>query len=208
MRLIPAALLVLALAGCASQSGERGTAFINDDIARAYIPLERTSFLVMGNSGTAVVIAPGVAVTNIHLADVLGKAPLIGQSRNYDLLYFHVARNTAPPSGAPAVGMRIIAYGTDIHGKLRVAQGVVRGLNQPVEARCATCSVQGAFTFEGNAGPGFSGGPVVDMATGRLIGITFGYTDPNGHRLMYAYPMSRVRNELASVTGHLPVDVD
>ena len=199
---------MLALAGCASPSGERATVFINDDIARAYIPLERTSFLVMGNSGTAVVIAPGVAVTNIHLADVLGKAPVIGQSRNYDLLYFRVGRNTAPPSGAPTVGMRVIAYGTDIHGEPRVAQGVVRGLNQPVEARCATCSVQGAFTFEGNAGPGFSGGPVVDMATGRLVGITFGYTDPDGHRLMYAYPMSRVRNELSSLTGHVPVEVD
>jgi len=208
MRLIPAAFLVLALTGCAAPSGERAATFINDDIARAYIPLERTSYLVMGNSGTAVVIAPGVAVTNAHLADVLGKAPLIGQSHDYDLLYFHVARNAAPPSGAPAVGMRVVAYGTDVYGKLRVAQGVVRGLNQPVEARCATCSVQGAFTFEGNAGPGFSGGPVVDAATGRLVGITFGYLDPGGRRLMYAYPMSRVRNELAAVTGHLPTDVD
>ena len=32
------------------------------------------------------------------------------------------------------------------------------------------------FIFAGNAGPGFSGGPVVDGA-GRLIGITFGYKD-------------------------------
>jgi S1-C subfamily serine protease len=65
-----------------------------------------------------------------------------------------------------------------------VEQGVVRALNAPVEARCQTCSLQTAFTFEDNAGPGFSGGPVVDAASGRLVGVTFGYLDPNGHRLI------------------------
>jgi hypothetical protein len=46
---------------------------------------------------------------------------------------------------------------------------------------------------------------VVDAATGNLVGVTFGYLDPIGRRLMYAYPISRVRDEYASVTGHLPI---
>ena len=38
------------------------------------------------------------------------------------------------------------------------------------------CTAPAYFTFAGNAGPGFSGGPVLD-GSGRLIGITFGYKD-------------------------------
>lgn len=208
MRFAIAGLLTLALAGCATSSGEPAAGFLNDTIARAYMPLEGRTYVVMENRGAAFVIAPGVAVTNAHNGDYLGPVAVIGTSRNYDLLYFHVDKNLAPPTAAPSVGERVIAYGQGSHGEVRFAVGVVRALNAPVEARCQACSVQSAFTFEGNAGPGFSGGPVVDAATGQLVGITFGYLDPNGHRLMYAYPMSRVRNELATITGHLPVDVD
>ncbi len=208
MRVYLAGFLALALSGCASGSGQPSAGFLNDTVAQAFIPLEHISYLVMGNSGSAFVIAPGVAVTNVHLADVIGKAPVIGRSHDYDLLYFRTSRSLTPPIGTPVVGMRVVAYGTDVYGKVRVAHGMVRGLNMPVEARCQTCAVQSAFTFEGDAGPGFSGGPVIDAASGRLVGITFGYDDPGGHRLMYAYPMSRVRNELAALTGHLPVDAD
>ncbi|MEI9886372.1 MAG: serine protease [Rhizomicrobium sp.] len=208
MRVFLAGLLALALAGCASGSGVPSAGFLNDTVAQAFIPLEHTSYLIMGNSGSAFVIAPGVAVTNVHLADVIGKAPVIGRSRDYDLLYFRTERSLTPPTGVPIVGMAVVAYGTDVYGKVRVARGVVRGLNMPVEARCPTCAVQSAFTFEGNAGPGFSGGPVIDAASGRVVGIIFGYDDPGGRRLMYAYPMSRVRNELAAATGRLPVDAN
>ena len=208
MRFPIAALLTLALAGCATSSGERAEGFLNDAIARAYIPLEGRTYVVMENRGAAFVVAPGVAVTNAHNGDYLGQVAVIGTSRNYDLLYFHVDRDLSPPTAAPTVGERVIAYGQGAHGEVRVAQGTVRALNVPVQARCQTCSVQGAFTFEGNAGPGFSGGPVVDAASGQLVGITFGYLDPDGRRLMYAYPMSRVRNELAAIMGKLPVDVN
>jgi hypothetical protein len=60
--------------------------------------------------------------------------------------------------------------------------------------------VQNAFVFAGNAGPGFSGGPVLDAKTGRLVGITFGYlNDANGERQMYAYDMARVSAEFAAL---------
>ena len=201
-------LLTLALAGCGGSSGLPSAGFLNDTIAQAYVPLEGRTYVVMENRGAAFVIAPGVAATNAHNGDYLTGVPVIGTSRNYDLMFFRTSRNVTPPTAAPTVGERVIAYGQGSHGEVRVAVGIVRTLNAPVEARCGTCVIQSAFTFEGNAGPGFSGGPVVDAVTGRLIGITFGYLDPNGHRLMYAYPMSRVRNELATLTGHVPVDVN
>ena len=78
-------------------------------------------------------------------------------------------------------------------GELRIAHGVVRAIQN-----ARGCSAPAYFTFAGNAGPGFSGGPVVD-APGRLIGITFGYKDEGHERLIYAYDMARVRTELSAL---------
>ena len=50
--------------------------------------------LVLEGSAAAFVIAPGVAVTNAHNASIIGGAPVIGESRNYDLLFFHVENRT------------------------------------------------------------------------------------------------------------------
>ena len=197
-------MLCLALAGCATSSGERATSFLTPQVAGAYMALEGRDYLVMEGRGAAFVVAPGIAATNAHNADIVGGAPVVGVSRNYDLLFFRVASPLAVPVSEPRGGEIVIAYGQGAHGELRMARGVVRDLNAPVQARCATCFVQSAFTFEGNAGPGFSGGPVVDAATGNVVGITFGYLDPDGRRLMYAYPMSRVRQELAAFAGLSP----
>jgi hypothetical protein len=76
---------------------------------------------------------------------------------------------------------------------LRIAQGVVKEIKQ-----CPGCTAPAYFVFAGNAGPGFSGGPVLDR-TGRLVGITFGYKDQGRERLIYAYDMSRVRAELSAL---------
>lgn len=208
MRRILAAGLALLLAGCAVSYGERAAGFLNPQIASAYIRLEGVTHLVLEDRAAAFVVAPGVAVTNAHNAAIIGTAPIIGTSRNYDLLYFHVARNPTVATSAPVAGESVIAYGEGASGELREAHGTIQRLNASVEARCETCSVQTAFTFEGEAGPGFSGGPVVDAKTGKLVGITFGYLDPAGRRTMYAYPISRVRNELATIMHALPVDVD
>ena len=207
MRFSQVALLALALGGCASVSGEQASGFVNPEVARAYIALEGRSYVVMESRGAAFVMAPGIAVTNAHNGDFLGDVPVIGTSRNYDLLFFRVARAASPVYSAPTVGERVIAYGQGSHGEVREAHGVIGMLNRAVEARCQTCIVQGAFIYEGNAGPGFSGGPVVDAISGAIVGITFGYNDENGHRLMYAYSMSRVRNELASIQGRVPAEV-
>jgi Trypsin-like peptidase domain len=201
--------MTLVLAGCAVSYGERATGFLNPQLADAYIPLEGVSLLVLTGRAAAFVIAPGVAVTNAHNMKLIAGAPIIGQSRNYDLVFFHVAKNIALQTAAPAVGEKVIAYGQDARsGNLNEAHGTIEALSVQVEARCETCAPQSAFTYAGDAGPGFSGGPVVDAKTGRVVGITFGFLDPNGRRTMYAYPMSRVRNELATIEHELPVDVD
>jgi hypothetical protein len=200
--------LALTLAGCAVSYGERASGFLNPQLGDAYIPLEGVSLVVLEGRAAAFVIEPGVAVTNAHNFKIIGGAPIIGQSRNYDLLFFHVDKQSHVPTAAPVAGEGVIAYGQGASGELRQARGTIKLLNAPVEARCETCLIQHAFTFEGDAGPGFSGGPVVDAQTGRLVGITFGFLDPQGHRTMYAYPISRVRNELATIEHRLPVDVD
>lgn len=208
MRRIVVLSVALIVSGCAASYGERAAGFLSPQLASAYIPLEGTTLIVLKAHAAAFVIAPGVAVTNAHNQAIIGGAPIIGQSRNYDLLFFHVDKNSEVSTAAPSAGEGVIAYGQGASGELREARGTVVLLNAPVEARCETCAVQSAFTFEGDAGPGFSGGPVVDARTGRLVGITFGFLDPRGHRTMYAYPMGRVRNELSAIEHKLPTDAD
>ena len=198
-----AVALALVLAACASGSGERAAGFVTAQVQSAYIPVEGHTYFFVEDHGAAFVFAPGIAVTNAHNGDFL-TAPVVGTSRNYDVLFFRTDRMTPPMLGAPSIGENVIAYGQGLHGELRQATGVVRTLDSPVEARCAGCLLQSAFTYEGDAGPGFSGGPVVDAVSGVIIGMTFGYVGEKGHRMMYAYPISRLRKEFAVLQGHPP----
>jgi len=200
--------LALLLGGCAVSYGQRAPGFLNPELANAYIPLDGITLVVLRAHAAAFTIEPGVAVTNAHNLNIIGRASIIGQSRDYDLLFFHVDKSSKVATAPPSTGERVIAYGQGASGELREARGTIILLNAPVEARCENCAVQSAFTFEGDAGPGFSGGPVVDATTGRLVGITFGFLDPRGRRTMYAYPVSRVRQELSAIEHKLPVDDD
>ena len=202
--------MALALAGCATSSGEKAQGFLNPDVERAYIPLQSSVYLLFEGSAAAVSIGDGIAVTTAHTSNLLDSKIVVGKSANYDLLFFHTDKATARlPSEPPHQGEKIIAYGQGKDGQLRKAEGMVTALNAPVKALCGKCEVQSAFTFEGNAGPGFSGGPVVDAANGHLVGIVFGYVDVGkGGRVIYAYTMRRVLAELDKVEGKLPVDVD
>ena len=143
--------------------------------------------------GAAVVIAPGIAATNAHNANLVDAAAVIGTRQDYDLMFFRTPRDGAPMTGEPAIGEAVTAYGQGANAELRVAHGVVRQIQH-----CPGCTAPAWFTFAGNAGPGFSGGPVLDGA-GRLVGITFGYKDEGRERLIYAYDMDRVRAELSAL---------
>lgn len=169
------------------------------EIAAAYLPLHgRVHLGIDSADGAAMVIAPGIAVTNAHNANLLEPKSVIGIRQDYDLLFFRTSRSAAPQTAAPVIGESVTAYGQGGNRELRIAQGVVKEIKQ-----CPGCTAPAYFVFAGNAGPGFSGGPVLDRA-GRLVGITFGYKDQGRERLIYAYEMGRVRAELAAIRGSLP----
>jgi len=193
---LAAFFLLLALAGCASSSGLPAAAITETGIAAAYLPLHGRVHLGLDSAeGAAVVIAPGIAVTNAHNVNLINPKNVIGTRQDYDLMFFRTGRTAVPPTAAPVIGQSVTAYGQGADRELRVAHGTVREIT-----RCPGCTAPAYFTFAGNAGPGFSGGPVVD-ASGRLVGITFGYKDVRSERLIYAYDMTRVMAELEAF-GH------
>ena len=187
-------LLLLSVAGCATSSGLPAGAIAEPEIAAAYLPLHARVHLGIDTAdGAAVVIAPGIAVTNAHNANLLEPRSVIGIRQDYDLLFFRTPRNASPQTAAPVIGQSVTAYGQGEDRELRIAHGVVQEIKQ-----CAGCTAPAYFVFAGNAGPGFSGGPVLDRS-GMLVGITFGYKDQGRERLIYAYDMSRVRTELSAL---------
>ena len=198
--LLTAGATLLALVGCVHSSGDPVAAISDARIAAAYIPLYRGSFMSQAE-GAATVIAPGFAVTNAHNANLLGGVTILGSPKDYDLLFFGTDRQSVPVTGVPRLGERVIAYGQGKDRDLRIARGVVRQLP-------ATGSDY--FIFEGNAGPGFSGGPVIDEADGRLLGIVYGYKDAEkgGQPMIYAYDIARVRSLFSTLQKGLPVDVN
>jgi S1-C subfamily serine protease len=205
--------VALALASCTSPSGDLAAGFINPAVAEAYIPLGGSAHLVMVMHGAAVVFAPGVAVTAAHNDTIVDPGSVIGKAPQADLLFFRTVRTAPLAISEPREGEQIIAYGQDNDGGLRVAYGVIRKRHVPVKPVCAGCAPQDAFLFEANAGPGFSGGPVLDATDGHLVGITFGYLDPQevpdktamnlsgASRAIYAYDMAHVSAAYSAVQG-------
>lgn len=182
--------ILLALCGCAGSSGAPATAIAQPEIAAAYLPLHgRVHLGIDSANGAAVVIAPGIAVTNEHNENLVARKTILGFGSASDLMFFRTVRAVTPPVAMPVVGEVVTAYGQGADAELRIAHGVV----------CNIVKVPGHadspyFLFEGNAGPGFSGGPVLNK-DGHLIGITWGYVDRGKKRLMFAYDMARVRAE-------------
>lgn len=182
------------LAGCAHSSGAPATSIAEPAIAVAYLPLYGRIHLGLDSAvGAAVVVAPGIAATNAHNENLLDEKSVLGVRRDYDLLFFRTSRRTAPQTAEPRIGEAVTAYGQGAERELRIAHGVVRSIQ-----RYPGLTAPAYFTFAGNAGPGFSGGPVLN-ASGQLVGITFGYKDEGGERRIYAYDMDRVRAELSAL---------
>jgi len=190
------AVLCLALAGCAHSSGQPAARVAEPAIAAAYRALHgRVHLGIDPAEGAAVVIAPGIAVTNQHNDEMVDARLVIGAAAQSDLLFFRVQTSAAPPRAQPVVGGRVTAYGQGADAELRIAHGTVHDI-----ATEAGFAIARWFTFEGDAGPGFSGGPVVDRQ-GRLVGITFAYKDEGAKRLIYAYDMARVQAELDNLSA-------
>lgn len=188
----------VALAGCATKvdgnwvgAGEGTDRFVTAEVAASYIPLHAFSLPGM-RRGAATIILSGVAVTNAHNANLVDDKDDLGHAPSgEDLMFIRVHEQPIGGAGPlemadPEVGEEVILYGQGAGGSLRMAKGPVQGLRDS------------RFTITANAGPGFSGGPVVDAKDGHLVGITFAYYDsPNkkGPREMLAYRIGWVMDE-------------
>ena len=195
-----AALFPLCLCLTDCSAGRPSQGFVNARVMDAYIPLFQRSRLVFGRWGAAVALTPNVAVTNDHNFYLIPADRLIARSRDYDLLFFRTESHEPPEFGNADIGEQVVAYGEGSRRDLREAAGAVSALNEFVAPRCDACRDQRAIVYDADAGEGFSGGPVVDAATGAVIGITFGFKDDKNakgaSRRMYAYDIALVLDEM------------
>ena len=192
------ALAAVLLGGCVS-TGERSIAFLTPEIGEAFIPLYMGTRIGSSRFAAAFVIAPNIAVTNDHNLNLVSPDTVIARSPSYDLLFFRTERAQAVRTTSPKVGQTVIAYGQDGQTRRREAKGIVRELNARVLPICDSCPERATVTFDAEAGVGFSGGPVVDIASGGVIGITVGYLDGaavGGGRRMYAMDIDFVMAEM------------
>ena len=192
------ALAAVLVGGCVS-TGVRSIAFITPELSESFIPLYMGTRFGTSRFAAAVVIAPNVAVTNDHNLNLVSPDTVIARSPSYDLLFFRTERPRAVKITSPRVGQTVIAYGQDGLRGRREAKGVVRELNARVLPTCDGCPERATVTYDAEAGTGFSGGPVVDIASGGVIGITVGYLDgaaEGGGRRMYAMDLDFVMAEM------------
>ena len=148
--------------------------------------------------GAAVVVAPNVAVTARHNANLVPPGSVLAES-DYDLLFFRTDRVAPALLADPGAGAVIVAYGSGRAGELRRAAGRVLMLRDTLAPNCRGCREQPSFSFDAAAGPGFSGGPVVDEDSGAVVGITFAFCLAGtacGASRMFAFPSSVVMGEL------------
>ena len=146
-------------------------------------------------------IALSIAVANGHNRNLLDPRRVIGEAADYDLLFFHTADFSPPIATAvPQPGLAVSAYGQGVRYELCRASGLVREVTPAPSGPPAYFTFSNAKTGADEAGPGFSGGPMLN-AQGRLVGIIFGFKDDakSRQRLIYAYDMARVRAELSAL---------
>lgn len=191
---------LLLLTGCIGRSGVPLEGGLPEPVAAVYLPLQARAYLVAEDDAGGVVLGDGIAVTVAHAEAMLPPDRIIGRSSDLDLMFFRIDRLVAGLAQAePKAGAAIISY-AQYRGAFYQATGTITALDVAVTPRCASCKPQTAFAFAGDGGPGYSGGPVLDAATGRLVGIVFGYLDqPKGGRILYAYSMAQVRREWEAI---------
>lgn len=178
-------------------AGEATETFVNPRVAAAYVPLQAFIFPGM-HRGAATIVLSGIAVTNAHNANLVAEEDILGRAPSgEDIMFIRVRDQKLGGAGPlkmaePRTGEEVILYGQGPGGSLRMAKGPVRDIQDT------------RFTITADAGPGFSGGPVVDAKDGHLVGITFAYYDApnkNGPREMLAYRIDSVMKEYEALTG-------
>jgi hypothetical protein len=168
MSRLAAAVLLLPLCGCTGMipSGEplSGPAPVNLITNHMVIP---TPWLIFAQDAAATVVAPGWAATPAHAffpsyADGYG----IPAPAPMDMVFFPTHHGAPLEAGTPHDGDAVTLYGAS-WGPDREAHGVVTEASTQM---WSGDSWKPGMFIEADAGPGFSGAPVVN-AQGQWIGI-------------------------------------
>ncbi|HUJ02753.1 MAG TPA: trypsin-like peptidase domain-containing protein [Rhizomicrobium sp.] len=205
--------LALALCGCATSSGEPANGFIDAQIRDAYIPLHRDLVPFGHEVGAAVVIAheanTTIAVTNAHNYAMIDPSSYFFRFPGKDLIFFYANRGAPAPLAHAYAGERVRAYGQGVDDELRDAEGTVSSVDAKIRPtrECKGCPAQPAIVYDAPAGPGFSGGPVVDAKTGALVGITFAYETDGDKLVMFAYDVNMIVHTLDVMLEPVPPPV-
>jgi len=187
----------LGLSACAE--GSHSEAFVDPALGASYMNLKPTSRPLNGLGGAAIVVAPNIAATNAHNANLVADEDILARSSQYDPLFFRTALSQPVRTAQPQPGQKVVAYGHGGDEERREAQGPIEVLPVTPE-NCAACPPGTGFGYRASGGPGLSGGPVTDALTGAVLGITFAYIESpleSGEpRLMLAYSMVQIRSEM------------
>ncbi len=157
-----------------------------EPLADNYLSLV-TGFGLFGGTGSAIVLRPGLAVTSAHVLrrherltaqSSIGPVPveLVARSDRLDLAVLAVphgiGRELRPAPAA--VDLPVWAMGTTTGTLSATVAGRIENVRAVV---CVEAESEGPFQegimYAAEAGPGYSGGPLVD-GRGRLLGMTEG----------------------------------
>lgn len=199
------------LAGCAG-AGQPYQAATDGPLPAIYGPLTN-AFACVGDFAAKTVIAPHWAVTNAHADGMVAADDLVGEATHADLALVRITGAPAEPLPTATVrpGDAVTFYGTGPCGVARIAHGTViagddmqcYGPPEPGQEATSAGRVcqrdygMGVVPFiavRGDAGHGFSGGPVI--AQGKLVGIMAGLVcsadDPTIDGAMVVYSIAMV----------------
>ncbi|WP_185961320.1 trypsin-like peptidase domain-containing protein [Telmatospirillum sp. J64-1] len=187
----------------------------------------------LGATGSAVIIADGLAVTNAHVAEVTGGLHGItasGKMVGIEVLAVSEHMDLALLKVPPGLG-RPVSIAKPLQAEAAWAMGTTNGLVAPVSqgkilnpqawscARANACAEhqrQNGLMFEGGGGGGYSGGPVVN-AQGAWLGLVQGiYTElrdaegnslPTNTPILFAYHAQDVLAEVQSLLAQHEADM-
>lgn len=181
-----------------------------------------TGTAMFGGTGSAVVLRPGLAVTSAHVVeglehlDVLSRhgpvtACVLGRSSRLDLAVLAVPTDIGRTlaTASAVAGQAVWAMGTTTGTLSPTATGRLENDRAMAWLGDGDGPTHAGLMYAAEAGPGYSGGPVVDAA-GALVGMTEGiYTRLFGEapaawpRLprLFAYHAADVLAEADGIAG-------
>lgn len=173
-------------------------------------------------SGTGMIVAStGYILTNNHVLPVDSSQPITVTTNNgkqytasvvttdptHDLALLKISATDLPTvslgdSSQEIVGNSVIAIGNALGQYQNSATtGIISGLNRSVvatdQADSNSESLSGLFQTDASINPGDSGGPLIDTATGTVIGMDTAVAS-SGQGLGFAIPINQAKSFIAA----------